>query len=158
LAEYPNKIALQLDRGVKSSNDSSCETIEAWLLLLSAIDVPDVAAQLACEIELEARRALYYHDFLSGLQRRIIQAQCIFICLADPENLTSPFSCAPCSIVDTYDAAVRMKGHFRNVFGTSRILENETYPSTTLPQYLSFKVQTRQLLFESLITFARCFA
>ena len=54
LVECQNKTALQVDCGVNSSNASSCETIEVWLLLLSAIDVPDVAAQLACEVELEA--------------------------------------------------------------------------------------------------------
>ena len=50
-----NKTALKVDRGVNSSNASSRETIEVGLLLLSAIDVPDVAAQLACGVELEAR-------------------------------------------------------------------------------------------------------
>ena len=106
LVGYQNKTALQVDRGVNSSNASSCETIEVWLLLLSAIDVPDVAAQLACKVEFEAVRVLDYRDFLSGLRRCILLAQAIIVYLADvhqtdPENLIVPFPHAPCSTVDT---------------------------------------------------------
>jgi len=74
LVGYQNKTALKVDRGVNSSNASSRETIEVGLLLLSAIDVPDVAAQLSCKVELEARRVLDYHEFLSGLHRRDLLA------------------------------------------------------------------------------------
>ena len=136
---YQNKTALQVDRGVNSSNASSCETIEAWLLLLSAIDVPDVAAQLAYKGEFEAGRVLDYHDFVSGFRRCILLVLSVMIFLADmhqtdPENLTVPFSHTSCSTwVDTQVAAMRSKRHFRDTFGTTRTLQNETFPPS-LPQ------------------------